>query len=168
MLLLYQFASFAEHRILSAFLLFGAMLSLAAPGRLGPVIAAGLVISSAVSVRTAMTGFEAAWRDRFRWAEGELSETERAVRGAVAYRPDASRWCNTLLTSQYPPSLIAVPAGIGLSVVRNQDLLRVPPRSHYLLLDDAFLATSPAPLDVDPIATLPSGTLYVNRESGCD
>ena len=83
------------------------------------------------------------------------------------YREASSRWCNTLLTSQSPPSLIAVPAGIGLSVVQKPELLRIPPRSYYMLLDDAIRAAFPVPPDLEPIATLPYGTLYVNRDARC-
>ena len=49
MLLLYQFTNYAEHRVLSAFLLFGALLCVAAPGRIGPLLVAGLVLSNVVS-----------------------------------------------------------------------------------------------------------------------
>jgi len=64
--------------------------------------------------------------------------------------------------------LIAVPAGIGLSVVQKPELLRIPPRSHYMLLDDDLRAAFPVPPDLEPIATLPYGTLYVNRGARCD
>jgi hypothetical protein len=167
MLLLYEFASFAEHRVLSAFLVFGAMLCLAAPGRLGPLLVAGLVVWNAVNVRMALGEFQDVWRDRFVWVGQDLSEMQRAMQGKVVYRQGASRWCNTLLTSRYPSSLIEVPAGIGLSVVQKPELLHVPPRSHYMLLDDAMRSAFPVPLNLEVIATLPYGTLYVNRDSGC-
>jgi hypothetical protein len=167
MLLLYEFASFAEHRVLSAFLVFGVMLCLAAPGRLAPALVAGLVMWNAVNVQMALAEFEGVWRDRFRWAEHDLQEMEDAIRGTVVYQQGASRWCNTLLTSRYPPSLIAVPAGIGLSVVQKPELLHIPPYSHYMLLDDQMRAASPVPLNLDAIATLSYGTLYENRDAGC-
>jgi hypothetical protein len=167
MLLLYEFASFAEHRVLSSFLVFGAMLCLTTPGRLGPLLVAGLVVSNAVNVRMALGEFRDVWRDRFVWAGQDLSEMQRAIEGKVVYRQGSSRWCNTLLTSQYPSSLIAVPAGIGLSLVQKPELLPIPPRSHYMLLDDAMRGAFPVPPNLDAIATLPYGTLYVNSDSGC-
>lgn len=167
MLLLYEFASFAEHRVLSAFLVFSAMLCVAAPGRLGPLLVAGLLLSNVVNVRMAIGEFESVWRDRFLWEGQDLSEMEQAVHGKVVYRAGSSRWCNTLLTSKYPSSLIAVPAGIGLSLVQKPELVPSPPRSHYMLLDDAMRAAFPVPPNLDLIATLPYGTLYVNRDSGC-
>ena len=168
MLLLYQFTNYAEHRVLSAFLLFGALLCVAAPGRSGLVLAAGLVLSNVVSARASLVGLEDAWRGHFVWDRRGLTELEHAIDGRIVYKPEASRWCNTLLTSQYPPHLIAVPAGIGLSVVRKPELMTLPPRSHYVLLDEPVKAAFTRPLDLEPVATLPYGTLYLNRGSGCD
>jgi hypothetical protein len=167
MLLLYQFTNYAEHRVLSAFLLFGTMLCLAAPGWIGPTLAAGVIGFSLVNARTSLVEIEDAWRDRFVWDRRGVSELQRALDGTVVYDPDASRWCNTLLTSQYPPQLIAVPAGIGLSVVRKPEKMMLPVRSRYLLLDEDVRAAFTRPLNVDAVATLPYGTLYVNRDARC-
>ena len=167
MLLLYQFTNYAEHRVLSGFLLFGVLLCLAAPGRIGPLLVAGIILSNMASARTSLIEFEDIWRDRFTWDRRGVFELERALDGTVVYRPEASRWCNTLLTSQYPPHLTAVPAGIGISVVRKPELMTLPPRSHYMLLDELVRAAFTGPLNLEPIATLPYGTLYVNRDSGC-
>ena len=167
MLLLYQFTNYAEHRVLSAFLLFGAMLCLAAPGRIGPGLAAVIIISSVVSTKTMIADLEDAWRPRFVWDRRGVAELEHALDGTMAYHPEASRWCNTLLTSQYPPQLIGVPAGIGLSVVRKPEKMMLPPRSRYILLDDGLRAAFTEPLHLDMVATLPYGTLCVNRDAQC-
>lgn len=167
MLLLYQFTNFAEHRVLSAFLLFATMLCIAAPGRIGPALAAGIVFISLVNARPSLVELEDAWRDRFVWDRRSVSELEYALGATVVYQPDASRWCNTLLTSQYPPQLIGVPAGIGLSVVRKPERMALPPRSRYLLLDEDVRAAFTGPLNLEAIATLPYGTLYVNRDAHC-
>jgi hypothetical protein len=108
-----------------------------------------------------------AWQDRFVWDRRSVSELEYALGAALVYEPAASRWCNTLLTSQYPPQLIGVPAGIGLSVVRKPERMTLPPRSRYLLLDDGVRAAFTGPLDLEKIATLPYGTFYVNRAARC-
>ena len=168
MLLLYQFTNYAEHRVLSAFLLFGAMLCVAAPGWIGPALVAGLALSSVVSAPQSLADLENAWEPRFIWDRHGTAELERALGGTIAYHPEASRWCNTLLTSQYPPQLIAVPGGIGLSVVRKPEDMTVPPQSHYLLLDEPVRARFTYPLDLQPVATLPYGTLYVNRHAKCE
>jgi hypothetical protein len=167
MILLYQFTNFAEHRVLSAFLLFGTMLCIAAPGAIGPLIGVGVVIVSIVSARTSIIEVEDSWRDRFVWDRRAVAELEHALGRRVVYHPYATRWCNTLLTSQYPPQLIGVPAGIGLSVVRKPERMTLPPRSRYLLLDDTVRAAFTGPLNLETIATLPYGTLYLNRDARC-
>lgn len=167
MLLLYEFTNFAEHRILSAFLLFGALLCLATPGRIGPLLAGGLIASNLAVTATALRNVEAVRRDAFVWDRRGVFELEDAIAGKLVYRRDAPRWCNTLLAAQYPPHLIAIPAGIGLSVVRKPELFPGPPRSHYVLLDDAMRGGFTHPLHLDPIATLPYGTLSVNKDAGC-
>jgi hypothetical protein len=167
MILLYQFTNFAEHRVLSAFLLFGTMLCIAAPGRMGPAFGVGIVLISLAGARTSLIEIEDAWRDRFIWDRHGVAKLEAALGETVVYRPDKSRWCNTLLTSQYPPQLIGVPAGIGLSVVRKPERMTLPPRSGYLLLDDEVRAAFTGPLTLEKVTTLPYGTLYVNRDAQC-
>ena len=87
MLLLYQFTNYAEHRVLSAFLLFGALLCVAAPGRIGLVLVAGLVLSNVVSARTLLVDVEDAWRGHFVWDRRGLTELEHAIDGTIIYDP---------------------------------------------------------------------------------
>ena len=60
-----------------------------------------------------------------------------------------------------------MPAGIGLSVVREPRGLRPPVRSKYLLLDDAAKEAFKQPPRVEPLAQLPYGTLYRNLDAAC-
>jgi hypothetical protein len=168
MFVMYEFASFAEHRVLSAFLLFGALLCLAAPGKIGPVLVAGLIFSNLASARVSLTNIEAGRRDQFRYDDSGVRQMQQAISGKVVYRPGASRWCNTLLTSQFPPDLIAIPPGIGLSVVQRPERVGRAPKSRYLLLDQPMRAAFANPLDVEEIATLPYGVLYFNRSVACE
>ena len=168
MLLLYQFTNYAEHRVLSAFLLFGALVCLAAPGRIGPLLVVGIVLSNVASAPTSLVAIEDAWSGHFDWDRRGLFELEQAIDGTLVYQQGASRWCNTLLTSQYPPHLIAVPAGIGLSVLQKPELMSLPPRSRYILLDEPLRALLAGRLNLDPVATLPYGTLFVNRDAKCE
>jgi hypothetical protein len=169
MLVLYSLTNWAEHRVLSAFLLFGVLLTLAAPGRAPLLLVAALIVSNVATARTFLRVFEAKRQEQFVWDRRGVNALEDAIAAHhIAYRQDLSRWCNTLLTAQEPPYLIAVPAGIGISVVRESDQMPVPPRSHYLLLDDSALTQFRRPLQVQKLATLPYGTLYLNLESGCD
>ena len=167
MLLLYSLSNFAENRVLSAFLLFGSLLCATAPTRSALWLVSALVASNLATVPMFLASFESARRDNFIWDRRGVYELADALEGKVEYRRDQSRWCNTLLTSQYPPYLIAVPAGIGLSVVREADNLVLPPKSQYLLLDPPAIADLAHPLHLETLATLPYGTLYRNLESNC-
>jgi hypothetical protein len=166
--LFYAVTNWTEHRIVSAFVLFGALVCTAAPGRLPTLLAALLVFSNVVTTALFVRGFEAGHRDQFIWDRHGVSQLEYALAEHVDYRTDQPRWCNTLLTAQYPPYLIAVPAGIGLSVVREPDRVAMPPRSRYLLLDQPALAEFTAPLNVKALVTLPYGTLYENLDARCE
>jgi len=167
MLLLYTLTNWAEHRVLSAFLLFGTMLCVAAPGRAPVALVLVLVVSNVFSANVFLASFADDHRDRFVWDRRGVYALEETLARRVAYRADRPRWCNTLLTSQYPPYMIAVPAGIGLSVVREPDQLHLPPRSRYLLLDEPARAAMEASLHLDAIASLPYGTLYRNLDAAC-
>jgi hypothetical protein len=45
--------------------------------------------------------------------------------------------------------------------------MALPPKSRYLLLDDDVRAAFTGPLNLEMVATLPYGTLYVNRDAQC-
>ena len=168
MLVLYTLTNQAEYRVLSAFLLFGALVVLAAPGRAATAVVALLILSNAAAAGTFVDAFEAGHRDHFIWDQRGVYQLADALDRHVIYRTNQRRWCNTLLTAQYPPYLIAVPAGIGLSVVREPDRVAMPPRSRYLLLDPSSLTEFTAPLNVKTLATLPYGTLYENLDARCE
>jgi hypothetical protein len=164
----YAVTNWTEHRIVSAFVLFGALVCTAAPGRLPLLLAAMLALSNVGATALFVRGFEAGHRDHFIWDRRGLYQLEDALKGQVAFRTNQTRWCNTLLTAQYPPHLIGVPPGIGLSVVREPDLVAIPPRSRYLLVDEPSLAEFTAPLNVKTLAMLPYGTLYENLDAHCE
>jgi hypothetical protein len=168
LLALYSWANWAEHRVVSAFLLFGAAVCVAAPGRLAPLLAGTLVVTNVLAAPVFVESFRQERADNYTWDRRGWREFAEGIQGTIVYRPQASRWCNTLLTAQYPPHLIAVPAGIGLSVVREADQLELPPRSRYLLLDAVAMREMARPLRTRELARFAFGTLYLNLESGCE
>jgi hypothetical protein len=168
LLAVYAVTNWADHRVLSAFLLFAAALAAAAPGRGATLLVAALIASNLFVAPTFIRNFEDLRSDNFVWDRRGWREFQEAIQGRVAYHADRSRWCNTLLTAQYPPYLIAVPGGIGLSVVREGDQLALPPRSGYLLLDDVVRSELKRPVKMSEIARFAFGTLYVNEEAGCE
>jgi hypothetical protein len=168
MLVLYTLTNAAEHRVLSAFLLLAVVLAALAPGRTGPVAAAALLASNVVTTPLFLHAFKEERQDNFVWDYRPQRELQAALaEGRVTFSDGEARWCNTLLTSQFPPFLTAVPAGIGLSVVREAEQLRLPVRSKYLLLDERALSQFARPPRVEPLASLPYGTLYRNLDAGC-
>jgi hypothetical protein len=167
MLLLYTLTNWAEHRVLSAFLVFGGLITLAAPGR-GPVLlVAALIASNVATATTFRRVFEAKRQEQYIWDRRGVLELEEALAGRMIYRAGEPRWCNTLLTAQEPPYLIAVPAGIGISIVREPDQMRHVPHSRYLLVDESTLHNFQQSPRVDRLATLPYGNLYLNRDADC-
>jgi hypothetical protein len=167
MLVLYSLTNWAEHRILSAFLLFASLLILAAPGRAPVLLVTGLIVSNLVTSATFLRVFDAKRHDQYVWDRRGVNELQAALAPYVEYHPNQSRWCNTLLTGQEPPYLIAVPAGVGISVVREADQMPHVPYSRYLLVDEATLAIFRERPRVEALATLPYGTLYLNLDADC-
>ena len=168
MLALYTLTNATEHRVLSAFLLFAAVLAALAPGRLAPLLAGALIASQVVAMGDFRRAFKEERQSNFLWDRRGHRELDAALAAAgVAFRPGEERWCNTLLVSQFPPFLTAVPPGIGLSVVREPNELTLPVRSRYLLLDPRALADFVRPPRAEPLAQLPYGTLYRNLDARC-
>ena len=167
MLALYTLTNWAEHRVLSPFLLFAALLAIASAPRMALVVPAALIVSNIAAITVFIRSFDASRHDNFVWDRRGVYALSEAIEGKIAYHPGEPRWCNTLLTSQYPPYLIAIPAGVGLSVVREPDLLALPPKSRYLLLDSPSRDALKRPIRMEELATLPYGTLYRNLESAC-
>src|SRR5262249_42851158 len=143
------------------------LLCMAAPGRPAVLLASALLMSNLVTVKPFLDSFSNERSDNFVWDRRGSYELADAIDGRLVYHPGADRWCNTLPASQYPPHLIVVPAGIGLSIVREPNEMRLPPRSQFLLLDEAARADFSGPIHVQPLATLAYGTLYLNLDSGC-
>jgi hypothetical protein len=77
-------------------------------------------------------------------------------------------WCNTLLTTTYQREIVAVPAGIGLSVGRPADELTPPIKSGYVLLTTDSVQAFGDKARLQHLATTALGELYVNRDAGCE
>jgi hypothetical protein len=46
--------------------------------------------------------------------------------------------------------------------------MSLPPRSRYIFLDEPWRAVLVGHFNLDPVATLPYGTLYMNRDAKCE
>jgi hypothetical protein len=137
------------------------------PGWRGPWMAAALVLANLLALPIYAESFRQMRSDNFIWDRRPLRVFEETIAGRIRYEPDAPPWCNTILTSQYPPDLIAVPAGVGISGTRSADEMHAP-RSKYLLLDAAAHAAFSGRVRMEQIgAPLPYGTIYLNLDARC-
>jgi len=92
----------------------------------------------------------------------------------IEFESDApNRWCNTLLVPLEPfvfdvPFLVSVTEGIGISWDINVRFFEIDQfRSRYLALTDDMLQEMSVRDQLEPIADLPEGKLYLNLESDC-
>lgn len=168
MVLFYALTNWTEHRIVSAHLLLAAMTLAALPGWRGPWMTAGLVLANLLALPVYAESFRQMRTDNFVWDRRPLRVFEETIGARMHYERNAPPWCNTLLTAQYPPDLIAVPPGIGISGTRSPDELRLPPHSRYLLLDAPAHAALEGRVRLERIGEpLPYGTIYLNLDARC-
>jgi len=168
MILFYTLTNWTEHRILSAHVLLATMVLAVLPDRFGFGVSAGLVLANVLALPVYVESFRQIRTDNFVWDRRPLRVFEETIGDRVRYEPNAPPWCNTLLTAQYPPDLIALPPGIGISVTRSPDELAAAPRSRYLLLDPPAYDAIGGRVRLEQIgAPLPYGTIYLNLDARC-
>lgn len=91
----------------------------------------------------------------------------------VVYQPDASSaWCNTILHTPYylfgaTETLLAVPPGIGISTILDEDALEFPIKSQYVMLDNDFYQQYAAQLRLQPLVAVPNGMVSLNLDADC-
>jgi hypothetical protein len=110
--------------------------------------------------------------ENFTYPSAQIAEFRDSIDGQMVYDAAApSAWCNTLLlysSEVLGPPFTAVPAGIGISIVREErDGLAFPLQSRYLLLDDASRAAWGDQLHIQPLSDTPYGRLYLNLDADC-
>ena len=72
------------------------------------------------------------------------------------------------MTTTYAREIVAVPAGIGLSIGRPASSLTPPIRSGYLLLTRDSVDDVQRKTRLEHLATTTLGELYVNRDAACE
>jgi hypothetical protein len=85
----------------------------------------------------------------------------------LRFDPRRTPWCNTLLTTTYDRELVAVPAGVGLSVGQPASHLKPPIKSGYVLLTVNSAKEFGDKARLQHLATTVLGDLYANRDAGC-
>jgi hypothetical protein len=168
MILLYTLTNWTELRIISPHLLLAALVLALLPGRLAPAMTAALVAVNVLATPVYLESFRQNRTDNFLWDRRSLRVFEETIDGRVRYVPGASPWCNTILSSQYPPDFIALPPGVGISITRDPHDLSSAPRSRFLLLDPRAHEAMDGSVRVQQIGSpLPYGTLYLNLNARC-
>jgi hypothetical protein len=167
MIAAYALTNWTEHRVISSHVLVAVLVFLTLPGRIGPGVAAAFAVANLAAAPIYMESFFETRKDNFIWDRRALRAFEETAAVHMRYDPALPPWCNTILSSQYPPDFVAVPPGIGISITRETDQMAWPPRSRYVLLDPPALAVIPGPLNARPLASLPYGTLYLNLDARC-
>ena len=126
------------------------------------VIAVNLVVAPSF-----ITTFKT-WRvDMFRGDRARYEQFRSELQPRLAFDPHRTPWCNTLLTTTYEREIVAVPAGIGLSVARPARNLVPPIKSGYVLLTADSVTDFGDKARLQFLATTALGTLYANRDAGC-
>jgi hypothetical protein len=163
-----MFYSASEYRILAPAFLTSALLLAVTPRRGAVVLALGILGWNVAVAPVFLSHFRETRKANFVWDRKPERVLREALQGHVRYDPHADPWCNTLLTSQLPPELFVVPAGVGISSVFPGDRLPSPLRSKYLLLDERALSDNgDRGLRLQQFGSLPYGRLYINLDASC-
>jgi hypothetical protein len=108
------------------------------------------------------------WRiDLFKNDQARYEQFRAQLAPWLTFDPLRTPWCNTLLTTTYEREIVAVPAGIGLSVGRPADALTPPIKSGYVLLSPDSIHDFGDKAPLQHLATTVLGELYANRDAGC-
>jgi hypothetical protein len=108
------------------------------------------------------------WRvDLFRNDRTKYEQFRAQVAPVLMFNRQRTAWCNTLLTTTYEREIIAVPAGVGLSVGRPAGKLVPPIKSGYVLLTADSVTDFGDKAPLQHLATTVLGELYANRDAAC-
>jgi hypothetical protein len=118
---------FSSHFLLAALMI---LVSATAPLRRLALVATAVNLACALPCLESIEGFNLT---RFGHVE-DVRGFARAIEGLIVYDDGADPWCNTILSSRYPPCFAGLPPGIGVSVCLNARDLPPWPKSKYLLL----------------------------------
>jgi hypothetical protein len=109
-----------------------------------------------------------AWRvDLFRNDRARYEQFRAQLTPWLTFDPRRTAWCNTLLTTTYEREIVAVPAGIGLSVGRPATALMPPIKSGYVLLTADSIHDFGDKASLQRLTTTVLGELYANRDAAC-
>lgn len=167
-LFLFPFLGFAvrAERYLSSFLILACLILLRAK-RFRPLLMLVLLWQVA-SLPAALGAFGAYFHPYYEspYPDKDFVRMQRVISEHIHFVPGANPWCNTILTEETPPTLMAVPGGVGMST-KFEDietaLYTLPFKSRYILLDKYIEGQNWQLLSLTPY-----GGLYLNLDSECE
>jgi hypothetical protein len=153
-------------RVMAPFLLLSLLVLVATRFRTWMIVCA---VAASLLVTPSFLAFYRAWRiDLFRNDTSRYQLFRTQLMPWLTYDARRTPWCNTLLTMTFEREIIAVPAGVGLSVGNPPDNVTAPIKSGYLLLRPDGVEAFARKTRLEHLATTALGELYANRDAKCD
>jgi hypothetical protein len=170
-LAIYELSIWRDYRVLAPHLLLSALV-LIGSGRQG--LAASLALSNALFLPAFLAVYRASWSPQFDFDQRRIAAFRERTRDWIAYDAGAENpWCNTLLfwssartDWSFPPELMGIDPGIGISFAYWPGRLALPPKSKYLLLE-AWMAERLNLRNLRMLGATPIGNLYRNPDARC-
>jgi hypothetical protein len=151
-------------RVMAPFLLLSQLVLLGTRRR--PWLLASTIVASLVVAPSFLTTYRA-WRtDLYQHDLARFQIFRQQVSPLLVFRTNDNAWCNTLLTMTYEREIVAVPAGIGLSLARV-DASKIPVKSRYLLLTADVVERYRSRAALEPLGSTVLGELFLNRNAAC-
>jgi hypothetical protein len=135
-----------------------------------------VVIVHLLLLPTFLQTYREFWGPGFTFDHQRIDSFKEATQAVIVYDPEASNaWCNTLLMRMtdwgelkavFPPELMALHPGIGISFFFEFYNLSLPLKSKYLLLDEATRNTFPT-VNTELLGTTSIGNIYLNLDAAC-
>jgi hypothetical protein len=153
-------------RVTAPFVLLGLLVFVAAGVRTWMVVG---VIAANLLVAPSFLALYRSWRsEMFPNDRSRFEQFQAELAPVLRFDPRRTPWCNTLLTTMYEREIVAVPAGVGLSVGRPVNQLRPPIKSGYVLLTENSAKEFGDKAHLQHLATTVLGELYANRDARCE
>ena len=188
--LAYVLGPWADYRVFAAHLLLSVLLLVSSTATAPRRLAVGVLLVQLASIGPFIEAFRGLGAS-YRYDAARIEAFGAAVRPAIGFGRGQEGWCNTLLSVNPPyfyPEMVALPPGIGVTMLFGSRGVPPPLRSRYVLLDPddprrwslgAPTVTHVGPdhvqvtvgdwlsLDLMPLASTPVGQLYQNLDARC-
>ncbi len=153
-------------RVMAPFLLLSYLVFVAAQAHTWVVALA--VVANLIVAPSFLSAYRDWRHDLFTGDRTRYEEFRAQLAPVLSFDPRRTGWCNTLLTTTYAREIVAVPAGVGLSLGRPAGALEPPIKSGYVLLTPDSVADFDHKARLQRVATTALGDLYANLDASCE